>query len=55
MMKVYLFDLKFSKSDVKSFTKRQCERFCIDSKPISWLENYLNADEIGLDLYVRIV
>ena len=32
-MKVYLFNQDFTKSKVAKFTKKQCERNCIDSKP----------------------
>ena len=53
-MKVYLFNQDFTKSKVAKFTKKQCERNCIDSKPVQWLENYINTDAIGLDLYIRI-
>lgn len=54
-MKVYLFNQDLTKSKVAKFTKKQCERNCIDSKPVQWLENYINTDAIGLDLYIRII
>lgn len=53
-MKVYLIPNSFTKSEVEKFTKKQCEKFSIASKPIEWLENYLNSDVVGLDLYIRI-
>lgn len=53
-MKVYLFTQKFTKKEVEHFSKKECHKFCFDCKPISWLENYLNADAVGLDIFVRI-